>query len=625
MRLPPILLLLLLLLSCFAKGQDSSCIDVGRIVLSKNISEIVQSAYIDAEEDVMAAYGRPGLFTPGIGYERRIPPEVVPKKAILRFDLCNRADTAVTTCFFPGFYYRSINLYRVEGTRLVRLPSILPENPDSLGYRLLTIPPGDSSTYVAELRFVKTYINTVRPRFINPNYLPGFRAELQSTNNLNDVVTYLFCGLLLMMVLYSIANFLQGSNPDFLYYSLYAFFIGIMLFTKAVFTFHTTQLSYFLESYFDFILQSLGIIFYMVFMQRYLETRKHHPFLFNLYRIGIRMLILAMIGYTILHYTSNDFLVENAIENVSKTLLLLVATIFVIYGIRHRYDRQFMYLFQGNFLLFIFGLFSMLIILGVIGGLPGILSSSLFYYEIGIFLELVFFLMALNYKNRRQLIAQARERERLKAENLMKEYEKDLAVLKAQQQERERISADMHDELGSGMTAIRLMSEIAKRKMEECPPEIERISQSADEVLNKMNAIIWSMNIGNDTLGNLISYIRSYAIEFFENTPITCRVNIPPDFPEGELTGEKRRNIFLSVKETLTNALKHSRADLITIDFIINHELCIRITDNGIGIDMKNLRQFGNGLKNISRRMESIGGSYRIFNSNGTVSELRIN
>src|SRR5690606_41309966 len=74
------------------------------------------------------------------------------------------------------------------------------------------------------------------------------------------------------------------------------------------------------------------------------------------------------------------------------------------------------------------------------------------------------------------LIAQAREHERLKAENQMKEYEKDLAVFKAQQQERERISADMHDELGSGMTAIRLMSEIAKKKMDAHPPEIDRKS-----------------------------------------------------------------------------------------------------------------------------------------------------
>jgi signal transduction histidine kinase len=211
-------------------------------------------------------------------------------------------------------------------------------------------------------------------------------------------------------------------------------------------------------------------------------------------------------------------------------LLLLITFTFIIYSFRHSKDKQLRYLFWGNLCLFVFSVLSQSAILldTIVRKLPGIFQSSLFYYEIGLFLELAFFLMALNYKNRRQLIAHARERERLKAENVMQEYEKELAVFKAQQQERERISADMHDELGSGMTAIRLMSEIARNKMkDDTPVEIEKISQSADEVLNKMNAIIWSMNSGNDTLDNLVSYIRAYALEYFENTPVHCRVNTP--------------------------------------------------------------------------------------------------
>ncbi len=142
----------------------------------------------------------------------------------------------------------------------------------------------------------------------------------------------------------------------------------------------------------------------------------------------------------------------------------------------------------------------------------------------------------------------------------MTKYETQIAIYKAQQQERERISADIHDELGSGMTAIRLLSEIVRKKMKEnTPVEIEKISQSAVDMLNKMNAIIWSMNIGNDTLDNLISYIRSYALEYFDNTPIECRVNTTDDIMSTELEGEKRRNIFLCVKETLNNVWKHSR------------------------------------------------------------------
>jgi signal transduction histidine kinase len=231
----------------------------------------------------------------------------------------------------------------------------------------------------------------------------------------------------------------------------------------------------------------------------------------------------------------------------------------------------------------------------------------------------------LNHKNRKQLIGQAQERERLKAENQMKEYEKELAVFKAQQEERERISADMHDELGSGMTAIRLMSEIARNKMKESTPvEIEKISHSADEVLNKMNAIIWSMNSGNDTIDNLVSYIRSYALEYFESTPIECRVNIPDYIETIEVTGDKRRNIFLCVKETLNNAMKHSKASEIKINIIIHEKLEIYIADNGVGINLEKIRQFGNGLKNIAKRMNSIGGTYKIENRAGTVTILTL-
>lgn len=623
-----LLFIMLFIPSIFANAQNDpdTCVDVSSIVFTRNLAGVCETGFIDSETNLQSTYSSQ-LFSPGIKYKGRIPTDVVPKKALLRFRVCNSADTAVRFFFFPGFYYTSITLYRDEGRSLTILPEIIPPFRDGMGFRQITIQPHDSFTVVAELRFLKTYINTMRPRLVSPAYMKAFKAEIQSTNMENDLVTYVFCGLLLMMILYSMANFLQGANPEFLYYSGYAFFIGLMLFTKAMFTFHMTPLSFFLEGYFDFIMQALGIIFYMVFMQKYLETKTQHPFLYKLYKGGIWMLVLAMITFSYFHFMTDDFWFENAIENVTKLLLLLLTLIFLVYGARFWQDRQLRYLFQGNLFLFVLALFSMLIIFNptIAKSLPGLFSSSLFYYELALFLELVFFLMALNYKNRKQLIAQARERERLKAENQMKEYEKDLAVFRAQQAERERISADMHDELGSGMTAIRLMSEIAMKKMDkERPVEIEKISQSADEVLNKMNAIIWSMNNENDTLDSLVSYIRSYALEYFENTPISCKVNTPENIESRELSGDKRRNIFLSVKETLNNALKHSKASRITIDFIINNELCIRIADNGVGIDKQKLRQFGNGLKNIARRMTSINGTYSIYDENGTVTILTL-
>ena len=602
-------------------------VDISNIKFTRPIYEEVSTLYFDNKTDLPEFYSPSLAFTPGLIHKKSVPNEFVTKNAALKFRLYNSADSAVSVYFYPGLYYRFIKLYDERDNTLKELPSVLPHVKDSIGYRLITLPAHDTQTIVAELGFIKTYINTMRPRLVSPEYLASFITNMSSLRDDNDLVTYLFCGLLLMMILFSIANFLQGGNQEFLYYSGYAFFLGTMLLTKAVFTGHSSRMSYFLESYLDFIMQCTGIIFYMIFMQKYLETKNRYAFLHKLYNTGVAMLIVSMVTYTFFHYLTDNFVIENTIENLTKVLLLLMTIIFLVYSVRWWSDKMMRYLFWGNLCLFVFSLLSQLIIMdrSIVKQLPLILQSSLFYYELGLFLELVFFLIALSYKNRRQLISQARETERLKAENQMKEYEKELAVFKAQQQERERISADMHDELGSGMTAIRLMSEIARNKMRnEIPVEIEKISQSADEVLNKMNAIIWSMNSGNDTMDNLVSYIRSYALEYFDNTPVQCAVDTPEKIEPMELTGDKRRNIFLCIKETLNNTLKHSKAKEVKIDFFIHKDLVIKIADNGIGIDMQNIRQFGNGLKNIARRMEGIGGTYQIKNDHGTTTLLTL-
>lgn len=610
-------------------AQDSlqnNYTDISKIFFQRRFDKTILSTYIGNKDDLSTVY--PSLrFTPGLKHKGTVPNEFVTQKIVLKFNVCNTSNSVAAVYFFPGFYFQNISLYRLRDQNIERIPSIMPRIADSIGYRLISLPAGDSATLLAELDFVKTYNNVIRPRFINTGYLSAFIAELRTNYSRNNLITYVFCGLMLMMILFSIANFLQGANPEFLYYSGYALFLGGMLFTQAVFSSRTTYLSFFLEGYLDFIMQGLGIMFYMLFMRQFLDTKNKHPFLYKLYNFGIFLITVSLFAYTLAHYFSNNYSLVNLIENITKVSLLLMTLVFLIYSFRYWKDKLLRYLFWGNLFLFVFALVSQLAILfdAVFKQFPGVFRSSLIYYEIGLLLELVLFLAGLNHKNRRQLITQTKERETLKAQNLLQEYEKEIAVYKAQQEERQRISADMHDELGAGMTAIRLMSEIARNKMKEnTPVEINKISSSADDVLNKMNAIIWSMNSGNDTLDNLIFYIRTYALEYFDNTPVECQVNVPENIPDVVLAGDKRRNIFLCVKETLNNSLKHSGASLLTIDITANHHLQVKITDNGKGIDMQNLRQFGNGLRNINRRMESIGGFCKIESNNGAVTTLEL-
>ena len=81
---------------------------------------------------------------------------------------------------------------------------------------------------------------------------------------------------------------------------------------------------------------------------------------------------------------------------------------------------------------------------------------------------------------------------------------------------------------------------------------------------------------------------------------------------------------FLCVKETLNNSLKYSAASEIVVTIEVTDHLTIYVHDNGKGIDMQKLRQFGNGLKNIQKRMSSVGGSFSIENKNGTLITLTL-
>lgn len=557
-----------------------------------------------------------------------IPAGKVTSKVITRFQLVNSGTDSISCYFFPGFFFSNVLLYKIEkDNRVTAIPSVAPAHKDSASFRLITLPAHDSITVLAECYQVKTYTNLIRPRIIQEEYITACILELQGAKKGEAVFTYVFCGLLIMMVLFSLANFLQGRSREFLYYAVYAFCLGLMLFTKQYYFNRSNHRNFFFEEYLDFLLQGIGICFFMAFMIRFLETRKKFPFLYKLYSGGIGFLITILTLYTYLHYGTDNYFLEQLLENyLSKVVLLLMVVIFLAYAARKRSNKLFRYLFRGNLLFFIFSMASLSIVIKPdLPRPPGIFGSSLVLYETGLLLELIFFLVALIYKNRIVLIEKVMESERLKLENERKELEKQMAVMAAQQEERERISADMHDELGSGMTTIRLMSEIAKNKMKEnVPVEIEKISSSANDLLNKMNAIIWSMNSSNDTVDNLISYIRAYAIEYMDGTSIHCKINTPATIPHLEISGDKRRNIFLCLKETLNNALKHSKATEMNIDIVVNHKLLIKISDNGTGIDPEKTKQFGNGLKNIARRMKNIGGTCTINNTGGTETRIEL-
>ncbi|MFI5187614.1 MAG: histidine kinase, partial [Chitinophagales bacterium] len=205
--------------------------------------------------------------------------------------------------------------------------------------------------------------------------------------------------------------------------------------------------------------------------------------------------------------------------------------------------------------------------------------------------------------------------------------EKQRVLLEKQQaveKERTRIAIDMHDDLGAGLSTIRFLSEKVKRNTfsEVTKNDAEKIVVNSNELVQKMNEIIWAMNEKNDTLEDLLYYTRSYAAEYCEENNLQCETYLPENIPSVKVSGEIRRNIFLTVKESLHNAVKHAAANKIKIDFTIDKNLSIIINDDGKGLANKSNE--GNGLRNMQKRIESIGGIFKIFSNAGVTVQIKI-
>lgn len=214
-----------------------------------------------------------------------------------------------------------------------------------------------------------------------------------------------------------------------------------------------------------------------------------------------------------------------------------------------------------------------------------------------------------------------------------KKLRQKLAMLELQhslEKDRARIARDIHDDLGSTLTQITLLSELTQRESSQ-PGKVTlhaaQISQTARELVQAMDEIVWAINPRNDNLPRLAGYILQYAEKLFSGTPLRCRFDSPDDLPEQNLTAETRHHLFLIVKEALNNVARHANATEVWLRLKVGDgELQISVEDNGRGFGAESIRQFSNGLDNMKKRMEEIGGVFEMTSlpEAGTTIRLRL-
>ncbi len=550
----------------------------------------------------------------------------------LLFTIYNDKKNVDSLYFFIGHWLqfdieKVRNLNQKVDVKYLKLPILLQKHP----FGLLVLQPGETATYKVIPKVRNFNFQYFKPALINTKSLSNFGYQYYyGVHKLYLLITLLFLGFMVAVLIYATFSYILQKTKEHLFYGIYALFF-IFYFASRLYFLSIISYSFLQNAYYTIhFLQIIGYVFYGLFLIAFLNLKKQN----FLYKFLISFAIIAItyvISDAFIIYKFNNITVSMKLYSILRNVLLIVSFVTMLSLFRSK-DKLSKYIAFGVFMLSIFSLISLRV---------GNNSTSLTHpvynnffdiritlYQFGIATELVFFTIALQFKilrnNREGII----EMQALRLENKNKELQTFMAIMNAKDNERTRIAQEIHDDIGSGLTNIRLLSEIIKAKsVHQSNVEIDKISHSASGLIENMNEIIWSINSKNDNLPNLIAYLRSYVVNYFEDyNQFKIKTDVTDSIPNLIIDGNFRRAVFLVIKEALHNILKHSNASIVNLQIIIieSNILNIIVQDNGIGLQENKNILFSNGLRNMKDRIQNLGGNVHFYAKNGVIIHLQI-
>ena len=186
----------------------------------------------------------------------------------------------------------------------------------------------------------------------------------------------------------------------------------------------------------------------------------------------------------------------------------------------------------------------------------------------------------------------------------------------ALEKDRARIARDIHDQLGASLTQVSMLGEMVesdKNHPEEVEAHARQISQTARDTSRVLDEIVWTVNPSNDTLDGLINYVCKYAQDYLAVAGLRYRLDVPAQLPATPISPEVRHNVFLAAKEAITNVVRHAKATEVWLRLRLEPgSFTLEIQDNGRGPAGLEGKQSRNGLRNMHKRMEDVGGRFAI-------------
>jgi signal transduction histidine kinase len=416
----------------------------------------------------------------------------------------------------------------------------------------------------------------------------------------------------------TMSQFFLIRDKVFLYYGLYLF-LNICYFHYTTLGVENKGMLPHYMHYFVGIILIGGYYLYMKFAIYFLNLEKDYPsFAKRLHFYAFLYLILLILDTLWMIYMQND----PRKSLVGRMIIIFGCIPIGFIGICECFLKLrglLAYIFLGGSTLYYVGsVLGFLFASGLVFNpfTNPIMKYWTFFTEAGTILEVVFFSTGLAY--RMGLIEV--EKQKIEKELLLKrvnELETEQALLR----QRERISHDLHDDVGTTLNSIAVYSEIALQQIGQThplsSPILTRIGDASRHLIDVINDIVWVVNPKNDRFENVILRMRLFAADLLMPNNIALNFKADDALNQVQLSIEQRKHFYLIFKEAVNNVFKYANCRELNIDITLSKSsICMHIIDNGQGFDILNPK-VGNGLKNMEKRAAILRGPLFIDSKEG--------
>ena len=410
-------------------------------------------------------------------------------------------------------------------------------------------------------------------------------------------------GAAFALSIYHLFLYIQYKEKVIIAYAAYLFSL------TAYISFYLINASYYTQDRFAFVnyvresMSVLTVLGYCYFLYAVLE--EWHV-AYNIFFRILKAVIIIMTGYCIFYIVAGIFRLQGNIVTVvlpyvSRIILLIMAIVaaFLFFPLM---KSSFLKLIKYGSAVYLF--IVALIVLTILLSENGVLGlDSMYLFFAGVFIDIVIFSMAMAYKVK--------------------------SVLAHIMEIKQKISQDLHDDIGASLSSLRIYGAIAEKTFSQNPEKamemLGKISDQSKVLMENMGDIVWSMKINNTTATSLETKVKNYSVELLEDSNIDFSFHIAPSAETILKNATARKNVLLIIKEALNNIAKYSKASQAKLFInITGRQLELKITDNGIGFDVVQKKEAGNGLQHMKNRAAELGGNLVIESVIGSGTSLMV-